>query len=429
MKLLVLASLLALAFAKHEEYIGWKSYYVGVSDADFNTFGSMIDKYELDILSHPISGREGVILVKPEHQAGFEQDAAAAGISVKVHREDVKKELDYDDMMLERHNRESFVRNGGRNLPYDSYQQIEAINNYIDYIGATYPNVAKVVNAANSFEGRPIKYLKISTTNFEDLSKPVIVIDGGIHAREWISPPTVTYAINKLVEDVTEPDLLNRFDWILLPVVNPDGYKFTFTNSRFWRKTRSTDQSSLSGFCPGVDGNRNFDFHFGTTGTSSSACSDIYPGSKAFSEVETRVVRDIIQENLARIALYLTMHSFGSMILYPWGHNGSFSHNAFGLHVVAVEMANAIDKESLPNFPRYIVGNSALVLNYGASGAAEDYAHSVGVPLSYTYELPGLSGGMQGFNLSPVHIQQVVRETWVGITAGARRAGDLFRQQ
>ena len=87
-----------------------------------------------------------------------------------------------------------------------------------------------MVNAANSFEGRPIKYVKISSTNFEDESKPVIFIDGGIHAREWIAPPTVTWAIHKLVEDLTESDLLDRFDWILLPVVNPDGYKFTFTN-------------------------------------------------------------------------------------------------------------------------------------------------------------------------------------------------------
>lgn len=198
--------------------------------------------------------------------------------------------------------------------------------------------------------------------------------------------------------------------------------------SRFWRKTRSTDQSSLSTVCPGVDGNRNYDFHFGPIGTSSSACSDVYRGSQAFSEVETRVVRDILQEHLSRVALYLTMHSYGSMILYPWGHDGSLSHNAFGLHVVGVEMANAIDKESLPNFPRYIVGNSALVLHYPASGASEDYAHSIGVPLSYTYELPGLAGGLQGFNLSPIHIQQVVRETWEGIAVGARRAGDLFRK-
>lgn len=51
----------------------------------------MIERYELDILSHPISSREGVILVKPEHQAGFEQDAADAGISVKIHRDNIKQ--------------------------------------------------------------------------------------------------------------------------------------------------------------------------------------------------------------------------------------------------------------------------------------------------------------------------------------------------
>jgi murein tripeptide amidase MpaA len=51
-----------------------------------------------------------------------------------------------------------------------------------------------------------------------------------MHAREWISPPTVTWSIKKLLEDVTEPDLLDKFDWILMPVANPDGYEFSHTN-------------------------------------------------------------------------------------------------------------------------------------------------------------------------------------------------------
>lgn len=34
--------------------------------------------------------------------------------------------------------------------------------------------------------------------------------------------------IRKLTEDVTEHDLLDNFDWILMPVVNPDGYAYTF---------------------------------------------------------------------------------------------------------------------------------------------------------------------------------------------------------
>lgn len=103
------------------------------------------------------------------------------------------------------------------------------IYDYMEDIAERYPEIATLVIAADSFEGRPIKYLKISKTNFEDISKPVIVIDGGIHAREWISPPTVTWAIKKLTEDITEPELLEDYDWILLPVANPDGYEFTFT--------------------------------------------------------------------------------------------------------------------------------------------------------------------------------------------------------
>lgn len=123
------------------------------------------------------------------------------------------------------------------------------------------------------------------------------------------------------------------------------------------------------------------------------------------------------------------MHSFGSMILYPWGHDGSLSSNALGLHTVGVAIATTIDQLSLPNFAKYVVGNSALVLNYLASGGAEDYAHSIGVPLAYTMELPGFTSTMQGFNLNPRYIQQVCNETWEGIVVGARRAGDLFKNK
>lgn len=122
------------------------------------------------------------------------------------------------------------------------------------------------------------------------------------------------------------------------------------------------------------------------------------------------------------------MHSYGSMILYPWGHDGSLSHNALALHIVGIAMADAIHEEALPHFPRYEVGNSVLVIQYAASGASEDYAHYVGVPLSYTYELPGLAGGLEGFHLDPRYIEQVSRETWAGIAVGAKRAGELFRK-
>jgi carboxypeptidase A2 len=145
-----------------------------------------------------------------------------------------------------------------------------------------------------------------------------------------------------------------------------------------------------------------------------------------FSEVETRIIRDIVNQNLARLGMYITMHSFGSMVLYPWGHNGTLSNNALALHTVGIAMADAINALSLPIFPRYTVGNALQILGYGASGAAEDWAHSVGVALSYTYELPGLSSGLNGFALPPQYIEQVSRETWAGLVAGARRASSMI---
>jgi len=49
-------------------------------------------------------------------------------------------------------------------------------------------------------------------------------IDGGIHAREWVSPASVLYAIRELVEN-EDPNnsVLNNFDIYVLPVANPDG--------------------------------------------------------------------------------------------------------------------------------------------------------------------------------------------------------------
>lgn len=51
-----------------------------------------------------------------------------------------------------------------------------------------------------------------------------------LHAREWVTLPATLYAIEKLVIDVTESDLVNDIDWIIMPVANPDGYEFSHTN-------------------------------------------------------------------------------------------------------------------------------------------------------------------------------------------------------
>merc|ERR1712051_1167801 len=82
-------------------------------------------------------------------------------------------------------------------------------------------------------------------------------------------------------------------------------------------------ESRHGGRCPGVDPNRNWGHHWGGKGASASACSEIYRGPRAFSEPETLAVKNFIL-NRSRVGgweLYLTFHSYGQMVLYPWGYD------------------------------------------------------------------------------------------------------------
>ena len=68
---------------------------------------------------------------------------------------------------------------------------------------------------------------------------PVFNLIAGIHAREWISPAVVTYMMRELTENITgQQELVEGLDWYIVPVVNPDGYAYSWTDDRLWRKTR-----------------------------------------------------------------------------------------------------------------------------------------------------------------------------------------------
>lgn len=70
-------------------------------------------------------------------------------------------------------------------------------------------------------------FAKVSTN--PEANNPIILIDGGIHAREWIAPAVVLYVLQQLVENEENSALLDGIDWYLLPVLNPDGYEFSHT--------------------------------------------------------------------------------------------------------------------------------------------------------------------------------------------------------
>ena len=53
------------------------------------------------------------------------------------------------------------------------------------------------------------------------------------NTREWISPATVTFILRELVTNPTYSHLVDMFHWIIIPVLNPDGYVYTHTKVLF----------------------------------------------------------------------------------------------------------------------------------------------------------------------------------------------------
>ena len=78
---------------------------------------------------------------------------------------------------------------------------------------------------------------------------------------------------------------------ISVPLVNPDGYEFSRSEDRQWRKNRRKNPGSK---CFGVDLNRNFLKKFGTA-SSKNPCAEDFRGSNAFSEPETFALKEYIE--------------------------------------------------------------------------------------------------------------------------------------
>ncbi|XP_035448911.2 carboxypeptidase B [Spodoptera frugiperda] len=422
--LVVCAAVLgAVQAGQHDIYSGHSVYGVHVrSKAHQMLLHDLEPILDLDVWQHGIvSEREAFIRVAPENKELFLNALEEEGIEHYVHLEDVAQDLEERDNELK-----SWRASKQNRLLFQDYPRHEEVNAYMDRIALQHPDLATVVTAGKSFEGRDIKYIKISTSNFEDSSKPIYMLTAMIHAREWVTTPTLLYSMHRLVENLRsqDQDLREDIDWIIMPLLNPDGYEYSHTTDRLWRKTRSY-RPEFNDTCWGVDGNRNYDsVHFGVIGASADPCNVTYPGPEPFSEVETAYVRDVLLEHVDRIQLFMDVHSFGNYITYGYG-DGTLPPNVVELHLMSSVMGAAFDVKKLPEANFYRVGNSGILM-YPTAGCAQDYAQSIGIPFSLTLELPSYG---HGFVVPPQYINHINDETWHGIAESARLARTFHRKR
>ncbi|EAT37217.1 AAEL010782-PA [Aedes aegypti] len=339
-------------------------------------------------------GEKFNIVVAPHKLVDFTEALQNEGVRVRLLETNMQSLIDEEKQrMVSKRARGAF--------DFNDYYELEDIHAWLDKLASQYDQV-ELLEGGHSFENRSIKGVKVSYKS----GNPGIFVEGGIHAREWISPATVAYILNELLTS-TDPKVRNiaeNYDWYMFPSVNPDGYVYTHKKDRLWRKTRTP----YSGGCFGADPNRNWDFHWAEQGTSNRCNSDTYGGPHAFSEVETKSLSQFIASLKGKIQAYISFHSYSQLLLFPYGHTGEHASNHNDLNEIAKATITSLAKRY---GTKYKYGNIYDAI-YPASGASVDWAYgTLDVKIAYTYELRPGSGSWNGFVLPPKQIVPTGEET------------------
>ncbi|MEY2714576.1 MAG: carboxypeptidase precursor [Planctomycetota bacterium] len=262
---------------------------------------------------------------------------------------------------------------------FAAFRTIDEIYAKLDAWVAQRPDLVTPFTIGTSLEGRPIRGIRISKA---PAGSPGVLFNATQHAREWGATTTALYIANELVNDYGTDSrvtaLLDRA-WIdVVPVCNPDGYVFSWTTNRLWRKNRRVNSDGTFG----VDLNRNWAFQWGGGGASTVPNDDTYRGPSPFSEPESAALRDYFIANTT-LAGHVDFHSYSQLVLSPWGYTTALAPNNEAFLALGNEMKDAIRRTNGLN---YTVGPIASTL-YVASGSSVDHAYGAhGVP-SYTIEV------------------------------------------
>ncbi|KAA0194709.1 hypothetical protein HAZT_HAZT010723 [Hyalella azteca] len=361
----------------------------------------LIEKWADDATSSLVMVREEDV---PEVQAALQEEQVEYNVAVEDLLSLVAAETEHK--MRGRRKREI------ERMDWNSYHALEDIEGYLGWLNASTNGVVQVLSAATTQEGRPVYVVRVNDRGATGPKKR-IWIEGGIHAREWISPAATTFILHQVA---TNPDwqrtILPHTEWYFVPVANPDGYAHTFTGgrARLWRKNRRVNDNALPDRCNGVDLNRNWDLKWGV-GASQNPCSELYMGEVPFSEAETTGLK-YFMERVGPLDLFITFHSYGQSVLYPWGWTKDPPKNAKMLHRVGRRFLEAVQHVSKGQVD-YTLGGSGAMLGF-ASGATDDWAYgALGAKHAYTIELRDT--GHYGFLLPEAQIGSTVRETAAGV--------------
>lgn len=287
------------------------------------------------------------------------------------------------------------------------YRTVEETYDRLDELAALHPALARVAYAGDSWRrvtagddfGYRIPVLVLTNTEIPG-PKPVFFLMAAIHARELATAETaLRFAEQLLAGYGKDPDatwLLDYTEIHVLPQANPDGRKKA-EEGTLWRKNVNDAGLNACVYGPyyGIDLNRNSSFNWGgcASGSCSSAdpCSETYRGVEPASEPETQALEEYMDQIFAdrrgpadddaapadASGLMISLHSYGQLVLFPWGWTNAPSPNAAALRTLG---------EKFGFFTGYQVCQPGECL-YSTDGTTDDWAYGELGVAAYTFEI------------------------------------------
>jgi carboxypeptidase T len=270
---------------------------------------------------------------------------------------------------------------------YHSYTEVTA---EVAAVAAAHPDIVKRFSIGKSYQGRDIWAVKISDNVNVDEAEPEVMFDGTHHADEHMATEMTLHIMHWLVDGYgVDPRITNivntREVWIIF-VVNPDGAEFDISGGHFhfWRKNRQPTPGTSS---IGTDLNRNYSYHWGGGGrTSSNPQAITYRGPFAFSAPEDRAVRDFLASRVVngrqQIRAAITFHEYGRLVMWPYGY--TLTNTPYDM--------TAQDQLALSTIGKHMAATNGYRPEqasdlYISSGTSRDYAFGVYRIFSYTFEM------------------------------------------
>lgn len=292
---------------------------------------------------------------------------------------------------------------------FPCYRTVEETYSSMQAIETNFPNMAKLIDIGDSWDkvtpvdppdpdppGYDILALRLTNESIGNINeKPTFFLMAEIHAREYVTAETAMRYAEYLISNYgTDPDitwLLDYFRVYIITMTNPDGRKIAEDNTpikHYWRKNVDNNDGCTDPDLWGTDLNRNFSYKWIDNSGDTDPCTETYKGPAAASEPEVQAIASFAaavlpDQNGDGIAapetangLFISLHSFGQYVMWPWAYTSTPTPNSIQLQTLGRHLAY---------FNNYTPQQSVYL--YPTIGTVDEFIYSSLGVATYTFEM------------------------------------------